>query len=94
MTTAHVEMLTAQVRTLMVGSRQITLSIAKQLDWVEFKDVIPFGRVRIRKTHLIDVIGIHRKTGDLVLASIECKFMYDKEYYENEYPLIVLAGLK
>ena len=35
MTTATVETLTAEVRVLAVGNRQITLSVAKQLDFVE-----------------------------------------------------------
>lgn len=34
-TTAKVETLTAQVRVLMVGNRQITLSVARQLDHVD-----------------------------------------------------------
>ena len=50
-TTATVETLTAEVRVLMVGNRQITLSVAKQLDVVTPLDhvtnaITPFGRVR------------------------------------------------
>ena len=43
--TATVETLTAEVRVLMVGSRQVTLSVAKQLDEVQPDDIIPFGRI-------------------------------------------------
>lgn len=50
-TTAEVQTLTAEVRVLMVGNRQVTLSVARQLD--EFHLGIepaehfePFGRVR------------------------------------------------
>lgn len=50
-TTATVETLTAEVRVLMVGNRQITVSVARQLDWFEVdddeaQDFRPFGRVR------------------------------------------------
>ncbi|MCV7316314.1 hypothetical protein H7J77_12285 [Mycolicibacillus parakoreensis] len=50
-TTATVETLTAEVRVLQVGNRQITLSVAKQLDAFdlcqdEALDFTPFGRIR------------------------------------------------
>ena len=45
-TTARVEVLTAEVRVLMVGSRQITLSVFRQLDRVDSALIEPFGRVR------------------------------------------------
>ena len=45
-TTAHVEVLTAEVRVLMVGSRQVTLSVYRQLDHVRPGHIEPFGRVR------------------------------------------------
>jgi hypothetical protein len=44
---ATVEALTAEVRVLMVGSRQITLSVARQLDRIDADAIQPFGRVRI-----------------------------------------------
>jgi hypothetical protein len=49
--TATVETLTAEVRVLMVGSRQVTLSVFKQLDSVDPETddgdhFQPFGRVR------------------------------------------------
>jgi hypothetical protein len=43
---AKVEVLTAEVRVLQVGRRQVTLSVVRQLDWAEAADVEPFGRVR------------------------------------------------
>lgn len=46
-TTATVETLTAEVRTLVVGARQVTLSVARQLDWVSAAILEPFGRVRL-----------------------------------------------
>ena len=43
--TATVESLTAEVRVLMVGSRQVTLSVARQLDEVPTWEITPFGRM-------------------------------------------------
>jgi hypothetical protein len=48
-TTATIETLTAEVRTLVVGSRQITLSVAKQLDIIPLSRLRIFGRVHISK---------------------------------------------
>lgn len=42
---ANVELLTAEVRVLMVGSRQITLSVFRQLDWIPPQEIVPFGRI-------------------------------------------------
>lgn len=44
--TATVEMLTAEVRVLMIGSQRVTLSIYRQLDMVKPEAIEPFGRVR------------------------------------------------
>jgi hypothetical protein len=44
--TATVETLTAEVRVLMVGSRQVTLSVYGQLDFTAPQIIEPFGRVR------------------------------------------------
>lgn len=47
MTTATVETLTAEVRVLMVGNRQVTLSVYKQLDeYLSEPGWVNFGRVR------------------------------------------------
>jgi len=43
---ATVEVLTAEVRVLMVGSRQITLSVVRQLDKADPGEIKPFGRIR------------------------------------------------
>jgi hypothetical protein len=42
---AHVSTLTAEVKSLMVGSRQVTLSVYGQLDCVTDKEIDPMGRV-------------------------------------------------
>jgi hypothetical protein len=44
--TAAVEVLTAEVRVLMVGSRQVTLSVARQLDIASPAEIEAFGRIR------------------------------------------------
>ena len=45
---ARVEVLTAEVRVLMVGSRQVTMSVYNQLDRVKPSEIEPFGRVAPR----------------------------------------------
>lgn len=75
MTTATVETLTAEVRVLMVGNRQVTLSVAKQLDRVHpmNRQFTPMGRIRIASgrmdawTQRLVVIG-RWEDGNLVVA--------------------------
>ena len=55
-----VEVLTAEIRVLQVGSKPVALSAARQLDVVNGAAIKPFGRVRIdpKPTDgLIEVIG-------------------------------------
>lgn len=67
-TTAKVETLTAQVRVLMVGNRQITLSVARQLDHVDsLRAEQIMGRVRIGKDRGLSIIG-QNDSGDLVIC--------------------------
>lgn len=56
---ACVQVLTAEVRVLVVGSRQVTLSVYRQLDTVAFDDIEPFSRVSTRDalTYEIWVVG-------------------------------------
>jgi len=109
-TTATIETLTAEVRTLVLGSRQITLSMAKQLDVVDLSRLRVFGRVHIFKSANY-VIGADRD-GQLALAEywpLGKNYLgrYDvrsKPEVVNAWdalnkaaagsPLIVLAGLK
>lgn len=72
-TTTTVETLTAEVRALMIGRRQVTLSVYRQLDTAPWDDVEPFGRVRDGKDTAagIYIVGRHRETGDLVRSSID-----------------------
>ncbi len=68
---AEVQVLTAEVRTLQVGSRQVTMSVFNQLDTVrQPSDVIPFGRVRPRAGTGVDVVGVD-KNGVLVAGHLE-----------------------
>jgi hypothetical protein len=85
-TTAEVETLTAEVKTLVVGNRQVTLSVYRQLDHAWAWDVEAFGRVndrggddpnrgkRVRRstpTRRVEVVGRHLKTGALVRCELE-----------------------
>lgn len=58
-TNATVRTLTAEVRTLVVGSRQVTMSVYNQLDEVEWDELEPFGRVCPRGawSYAIHVVG-------------------------------------
>lgn len=70
--TATVETLTAEVRVLMVGSRQVTMSVYDQLDWVPLGDIEPFGRVRPRKPEegYVYVVGRHMQSENLVRSHV------------------------
>jgi len=64
---AVVDVLTAEVRALMVGSRQVTLSVYRQLDIVGHGQCEPFGRVRDNKDPGgVWVVGRDVATGVLV----------------------------
>jgi len=72
-TEATVEVLTAEVRALMVGSRQITLSVFRQLDWVTWDDILPMGRVNDnRDADYQDrlLVGRDRGNGSLVRCNL------------------------
>jgi hypothetical protein len=56
-TAARVEVLTAEVRVLMVGSRQVTMSVFEQLDSVAPEAIEAFGRVSSRRPHCLDGWG-------------------------------------
>lgn len=96
-TTATVETLTAEVRVLMVGNRQVTLSVYRQLDRVPPALIEPFGRVNDNRdggglVTGVFVVGRHSKTGQLVRS--EFKFGFDDTRNAQLLPLIVLAGLR
>jgi hypothetical protein len=73
--TATIETLTAQVKTLQVGNRQITLGVVKQLDRNYYINLDPMGRVRSgrkdypRETEsTTEVVGRNKTTGALEWA--------------------------
>lgn len=57
----------------MVGRRQVTLSVYRQLDRVDAERIEPFGRVRDGQdgTRSVYVVGIDTKDGTLVRASVK-----------------------
>lgn len=82
--TATVETLVAEVRVLMVGSRQITLSVARQLDRVGLGDIDAFGRIELGLDYGMGaVIGRQQSTGALVTAT------YDKSPLRTTYFSVV-----
>lgn len=49
----------AEVRVLMVGNRQVTMSVYNQLDYCDYQNLAPFGRVRSKATSRdrLEVVG-------------------------------------
>lgn len=101
--TATVEVLTAEVRVLQVGRRQITQSVYRQLDRVDPDDIEPFGRVNAERD-VLGVVGRHRHTGALVSSCVQSTraAVYFQDVPRSDaffaewvrLPLIVLAGLR
>lgn len=88
--TATVEVLAAEVRVLMVGSRQVTLSVYRQLDEVEPENIEPFGRVRDAKDDegvYVYVVGSD-DTGALV-RSRQTHFVRGAAFYADD---LVVVG--
>jgi hypothetical protein len=87
--TATVETLTAEVRVLMVGSRQVTMSVYNQLDWAELTklDGLPFGRVHPRdaERRTLYLVGRHQPTGALVRTRVINPDHIAKKYANNRY---------
>lgn len=80
-TTATVETLTAEVRVLMVGNRQVTKGVYLQLDYVRPPLITPFGRVNTglridvvrpwvdwteKEEAAVEVVGRDVESGELV----------------------------
>ncbi len=92
--TAKVEVLQAAVRVLMVGSRQITISVFNQLDWVPFGSIEPFGRVRVSKPprqtdpfadnrRHVEIVGMERDSGALVRSSLREPYPGDLRFKDQ-----------
>ena len=69
---ARVQVLTAEIRTLLAGSRQVTLSMYSQLDEIHPSGVIPFGRVTPRRadTRLFVYVVGKAPSGELCRSHI------------------------
>lgn len=69
---ATVETLTAEVCVLMVGSRQVTLSVYNQLDWAPSSEIEPLGRVNPKDAlhGWVYVVGRNNDGGALVRATL------------------------
>jgi len=104
-TTATVETLTAEVHVLKVGNRQITTSVAKQLDVIPFNRLRPFGRIQLgssdrqaeRPRLPVNVIGVDIETGALCRSRVYLGYQGCTEEQHSAaktLPLIVLAGLR
>lgn len=106
-TKAEVETLTAEVKTLVVGNRQITLSVARQLDEVHIRKMSHvFGRIQITNRKPTDrdvlrgnvgyyVIGKHRDNGSLVTSNLAAHRFGEVDWgWAYNLPKIILAGLK
>ena len=98
MTTAHVEVLTAEVRTLMVGSRQVTLSVFKQLDEVPWTQIEAFGRVRTSAAtpNRVELVG-RSAEGALVRSAVHSSasgpaLWFDEVYDGPPWCELVAAG--
>ncbi|MGH3300362.1 MAG: hypothetical protein ACRDOK_01560 [Streptosporangiaceae bacterium] len=87
---AHVQVLTAEVRTLMVGSRQVTLSVYKQLDYVGSHAIHAFGRMNPDgsappfRDEQIWVVGQDPRTGALVKSSLRAMWPRDDSELKPE----------
>ncbi len=72
-TTATVQTLAAEVRVLQVGSRQVTMSVFKQLDFKPLDEVDVLGRVKLPTKDGdtdIHLVGRLRTTGALVRVCV------------------------
>lgn len=103
--TATVEGIMAEVHILKVNNRQVTASMARQLDSVSYGEIIPMGRVRVATGTLVprlELIGRHRVTGALVRAELGGTWL-DRASADDgeliatltqELPLLLMGGLR
>jgi hypothetical protein len=67
---ARVTTVTAEVKSMMVGSRQVTLSVYGQLDFIGASVITPMGRVKPKDAEwgYVYIVGKHSATGQLARA--------------------------
>jgi hypothetical protein len=75
---ARVQRLTAEVRTLVVGARHVTLSFYAQLDECPPELIEPFGRVRPRGASRWHTYVVGRIYGELVRSSVLSKWAWQQ----------------
>jgi hypothetical protein len=106
-TTAMVETLTAEVKTLTIGRRQVTLSVYRQLDYIRYEEIEPFGRVNDScdlkpdpylgippNPYTVFVVGRRRDTGTLARSATEMANIEQMRAMTIALPLIILAGMQ
>jgi hypothetical protein len=81
-TEATVAVLTAELKTLVIGTRQVTIGIWSQLDEVPDDQIIPFGRVSPpgNQEYVLWVVGKSVKDGSLVRSSLPMSVMGRKDW--------------
>lgn len=94
---ATVRTLVAEVRVLMLGQRQVTTGIARQLDVVKPDEIEPFGRVEARAIGCqgprhVNVVGRHKAMGVLVRSRAHAATETEAYVAWSALPLIVLAS--
>lgn len=91
--TATVTTLTAEVRVLMVGSRQVTISVYNQLDWAFWPEIEAMGRIN-NKERRLEVIGRRKTDNSLVRCSAISRYVSFAECLKSfREPLMVRDGL-
>jgi hypothetical protein len=83
-TEATVAVLAAELKTLVIGARQVTIGIWSQLDEVPDDEIIPFGRVSPPGNHepVLWVVGKHKKNGSLVRSSLPRSVMGNRDWVD------------
>lgn len=85
--TATVEVLTAEVHVVKVGSRQVTMSVFRQLDIIDHDLIFPFGRVRPTSSSGSHIWVIGRDDDDnLVRSHVAVDWPSDDEFAKHGHP--------
>lgn len=81
-TEATVTTITAELKTLVIGSRQVTIGIWNQLDRVHPDEIIPFGRISPpgNTEPVIWVVGKREVDGTLVRSSYPLSYNGRRDY--------------
>ena len=88
-TTATVETIQADVRVLMAGSRQVTLSVFRQLDIYKYIDIVPMGRVNDKGSWIVGALRGGPHHGSLVRARSDWADVVGEMQRQNTFNLSV-----